>query len=924
MWINQVLLGRLRLIFVLLCSIGLTQISAQTPIHQKCYLVGDDPLSNTTGGTDDFACDALSELYYGTAVEVGLCPELPTKTVEAIEYQPYEGELYAADAAYFIRIDILNCTVDTIGAFGSATGYEVNPFSGAGSSVTITLDDVDGLVYDPINDIWYGVDRVGGIQALPEDRLFIFDPLTGMVIPGQFPDLDGDGVLDDFVSIESIPTGTTTLADVDDIGINPFTGDIYGIFNYGNGSSTYIAIIDPADGSTNSACQVTYNGNILRDVEGLSIDLMGRILVTTGELGGDASCPPSPPNPGCLANTLFEINPQTCEATLLSALPFAGDYEAFTCMTFMNPSSIGNFVWCDKNEDGVQDVGEPGLAGVGIDVYYDANGNGVAEASELIAQDTTDNTGQYLITGLAPLDQVSGSYIVVVDNTTVPTGSTQTTNPVNAGSDGGNQSSPYTISSLTYSEQNLTADFGFTCDLPACNLELVLHGCGPESSFVQETGGDGVMWDFGLGNRDWDSWPFRDPGMYSVTVTDANGGQCSCSIEIPEVECELDLCPDPAPAPSCSEGSFEWADDSGVGQVWNVDDSLNMYTVNLPSGPVGVGVTLLDPDNRNADNNQYTTHPFDPAGGCEPYPGAVGSTEVDQVVGDGSIIDPWDSDCNYSYTRTSGVFGSDYLTFTINSFDHTEEVTLEFSFDQAILLNDFCVSDIDFSGLFYAQQIGDPEYEDPGNSYQDEVILRATSACGDPVSLAICGGENLLIKGDTIRAGYTMGQTGDTDPDDLANTACVSSNVPLTSFTLTYSNGIADAAAEQLFPQLYEWWSNANGATNGVSDDQAIRVDGFDFCSCPEITAQLTSTELCNNASSTIAIESLSGGTGPYSYTWPDGSSASTYDVNVTADTTISLIVTDAACCIDTIPMNFTTISCCPTVDCLEITVTKN
>jgi hypothetical protein len=62
-------------------------------------------------------------------------------------------------------------------------------------------------------------------------------------------------------------------------------------------------------------------------------------------------------------------------------------------------STLGDLVWQDIDGDGVQDPGEPGIAGVTV-TLYDSNGN-------LIATQVTDVNGNYLFTGLQP-----GTYIV--------------------------------------------------------------------------------------------------------------------------------------------------------------------------------------------------------------------------------------------------------------------------------------------------------------------------------------------------------------------------------------------------------------------------------------------------------------------------------------------------------------------------------
>jgi SdrD B-like domain/Secretion system C-terminal sorting domain len=57
-------------------------------------------------------------------------------------------------------------------------------------------------------------------------------------------------------------------------------------------------------------------------------------------------------------------------------------------------ASVGDFVWNDLDQDGVQDAGEPGIAGVTVNLY---NSVGV-----IIATTVTDALGRYQFTGLAP------------------------------------------------------------------------------------------------------------------------------------------------------------------------------------------------------------------------------------------------------------------------------------------------------------------------------------------------------------------------------------------------------------------------------------------------------------------------------------------------------------------------------------------
>ncbi len=90
--------------------------------------------------------------------------------------------------------------------------------------------------------------------------------------------------------------------------------------------------------------------------------------------------------------------------------------------------SIGDRVWNDADGDGIQDAGEPGLAGV--KVYIDSNNNGQWDPGE--PYDITDVNGNYRIFNLS-----AATYTVRTDPATYPAGfvpSTPATLSVNLGS----------------------------------------------------------------------------------------------------------------------------------------------------------------------------------------------------------------------------------------------------------------------------------------------------------------------------------------------------------------------------------------------------------------------------------------------------------------------------------------------------------
>jgi hypothetical protein len=132
-------------------------------------------------------------------------------------------------------------------------------------------------------------------------------------------------------------------------------------------------------------------------------------------------------------------------------------------------AALGNFVWNDLNNDGIQTAGEPGVAGVTVSLYFDANNDGSitgAEATNPVASAITDASGAYFFPNLIP-----GNY--QVGFTTVPNNMvfTQQNTPGDNGNNTNSDANPATaltsIIALAAGEIDLTIDAGLTVPRPA-------------------------------------------------------------------------------------------------------------------------------------------------------------------------------------------------------------------------------------------------------------------------------------------------------------------------------------------------------------------------------------------------------------------------------------------------------------------------
>jgi uncharacterized repeat protein (TIGR01451 family) len=91
-----------------------------------------------------------------------------------------------------------------------------------------------------------------------------------------------------------------------------------------------------------------------------------------------------------------------------------GDVDVYHCAgASEDPIEIGNYVWLDLDNDGIQDPGETPLAGVTVDLL-------AADGTTVIATTTTDADGEYYFT-TADGVQPTTSYVIRFDPTTTTT-----------------------------------------------------------------------------------------------------------------------------------------------------------------------------------------------------------------------------------------------------------------------------------------------------------------------------------------------------------------------------------------------------------------------------------------------------------------------------------------------------------------------
>ena len=427
----------------------------------------------------------------------------------ALAWAPDRTYLYTANGNAFGWIDLNGGGFAEVGPVVATSGGNDDIYlEGADGNIAAGQIVVAGLAFDS-GGLLYAVLRRAG----DTDLLFRIDPATGRHVEDAFGagrdyreilatsgrvDIEGiafalDGTL------HAVAANTGTPADGDLLVTIPSpdaASDTVQPVGVGNGLSPAGLLWVDAD-----LDGIFDPGEQLYGVTGISISPADRAEIVTS---GDA--------PAAFASSLLLLDVSRAEGEWMAS-PGACGYEALACLdhsVFGVPASaqtsvgnaIGDRVWLDADADGVQDAGEPGIAGV--KVYLDVDDSGTWESGEPYALTALD--GGYLIAGPA-----NGSHVVRYDYATAPAGYVPTT--------------PLSVTSveLTGTTLFLDADFGLrppatasvgdTVWLDANEDGVVDAGETPladiEVRIYADTDGDGVL----------------DPGdvLVQTTSTDSDG-----------------------------------------------------------------------------------------------------------------------------------------------------------------------------------------------------------------------------------------------------------------------------------------------------------------------------------------------------------------------------------------------------------------
>lgn len=317
----------------------------------------------------------------GAVTEIG-----PTGVgvIEAIAYYPIQGSetLYAANAGDFGTLDLVTGAWTEIGEIDGGGTAD-------GSAGPQTLNDVDGLTLDGQTLIMWAVERQSG--ATP-DLLFQIDLTTGQFIPDAF----GTGV--DYLEI----VGPSIDVDVDDLAVDPISGEIYGVSN-NSGSGDALIRVNKTTGEFTFVTSLAQD-----DIEGLAFHNDGKLYGSEGD--GD--------------NRLSLININT--GAMSNFFGFTGsDVEGLAAL--VAPTNVvQGTVFADADLDGINDAGETGIANVTVYLYIDQDGDGMVDPEDTRVQTTTtDSNGDYRFDYIT-----TGTLLTTTEFSSYPAGFSLTTDNI--------------------------------------------------------------------------------------------------------------------------------------------------------------------------------------------------------------------------------------------------------------------------------------------------------------------------------------------------------------------------------------------------------------------------------------------------------------------------------------------------------------
>jgi SdrD B-like domain/Secretion system C-terminal sorting domain len=416
----------------------------------------DDNVDNDNDGVFTPGDNTSGKEYFGRAITMATGTE-PTggNTNNTYDFGQYKGQ----SLGDFVWIDANNNGVQDGGEAGLAN-VTVTLRNGTGGVIATTTTDANGfyLFYNiPAGSYQLQFTTPSGYIASPAnqggDDNRDSDPVSGIITgitlaPGEFNRSYDAGFVPNNLNVGNLvwyDINNNGTRDAGEPGIDGAVVRLYLDANNDNiADGAAIATQNTSGGGLYNFTGLAANNYIV----GVTIP-SGYAVVTTN--GGDPDNNTDNDNNGTNTSVAGEVRSGAVTLSLGAepgtAVDGDGNNGNLTVdFAFRGTGSIGDFVWNDLNNNGIQEANEPGLGGALVTLTF-ANGTTLTA--------TTNATGGYLFSNLAP-----GTYTVTF---TTPSGATPA--PSNLGGDDTKDSDPVNgvVSGivLTAGQNNQTVDAGF-------------------------------------------------------------------------------------------------------------------------------------------------------------------------------------------------------------------------------------------------------------------------------------------------------------------------------------------------------------------------------------------------------------------------------------------------------------------------------
>ena len=381
-----------------------------------------------------------------TAIFTGLT------NITALTIDPESQQLYWA------RSNSLNVLLQR----GNVTGGSITTIidnklgaNGNSNPLDIELDHIDNVLYFTNDATGTGDDYIGAVNIDGTNPRRVVNSLTtprGLAVNANTNTIawaDAGGIKKATLAGTGITTIYPNLTNVSDVELPDFTVDTVGVFDV-NRTLAVAPLTDDYDPTQLRYVSASIEPTSVDTVNGLiswsNIGPINPSMSKTIRVTFDAL---EPANNSTNTNVLNTAS--VMSAKLADGGSAADDVSAVT-ITVEPTATIGDLVWSDKNGNGVRDTGEPGLAGVTLELV---------QGSTVVQTTVTDANGAYSFTGLTVSDGASVTYSVRVVTASLPTGFVQR---FDADGTGTANTSSFTLTNpagIVGPADNLTQDFGY-------------------------------------------------------------------------------------------------------------------------------------------------------------------------------------------------------------------------------------------------------------------------------------------------------------------------------------------------------------------------------------------------------------------------------------------------------------------------------